>query len=142
MKWQDYIYQPTGHVLSHAPVGDPNAWILLVDELGVIRVSGNETKAGERSHRSAELALGAYFSPDAPVDLDLLQIAGLLLKNGRLDRRACSWSARRHGGGLYFKWFLAQVDDSEVDPLPAKEFPLHRSRWHKRKAGRRNRHAQ
>lgn len=142
MKWQDYMYQPVGHVLSRSPVVDPDAWVSLVDELDVIRVSGDETKMGNRPPQSPELALGAYFRPDAPVNLDLLQIAGLLLKNGRLDRRACSWSARRHGGGLYFKWFLAQVDDSEVDPLPSKEFPLHRSRWRKRRAGRRIRHAQ
>ena len=142
MKWQDYMYQPTGRVLRRTPVVDPAAWISLVDALGVIRVSGDATEMGNHPLRSPELTLGAYFRPDAPVDLDLLQIAGLLLKNGRLDRRACSWSARRHGGGLYFKWFLAQVDDSEVDPLPEKEFPLHRSRWRKRRAGRRIRHAQ
>ena len=142
MKWRDYMYQPTGHVLSHTPVVEPDAWISLVDELDVIRVSGDDTKKGERPRLSPELTLGAYFRPDAAVNLDVLQIAGLLLKNGRLDRRACYWSARRHGGGLYFKWFLSQVDGSEVDPLPAKEFPLHRSRWQKRKAGRRSRRAQ
>ncbi len=31
MKWQDYMYQPTGHALSRAPVVDPDAWISLVD---------------------------------------------------------------------------------------------------------------
>ena len=141
MKWQDYVYQPIGHVLSRGPVVDPDSWVSLVHDLDVIRVSGVETQTGKVSNPSPEVALGAHFRPDTPVSLELLQIAGLLLKNNRLDRALCAWSARRHGGGLYFKWFLAQVDDAEVDPLPAREFPLHRSRWRKRKAGRRIRNA-
>jgi hypothetical protein len=89
-----------------------------------------------------EAALGAFFAPDSEVRLDVLQVAGLLLRDGRLDRHACGQAARRHGGRLYFDWFMAQLDPALPDPLPDLAFPLHRSRWAKRPAGRRQHRAQ
>ena len=142
MKWADYAYQPIGHVLRPLPVARPESWLASVNAHGVLRVPDAEPPAGGRRAESLEAAVGQYFRPDAEISLEVLQVAGLLLKANRLDRLACARSARRHGGGLYFKWFLAQIDDSLADPLPAKEFPLHRSRWRKRRAGQRGRHAQ
>ena len=138
MKWKDYVYQPIGHVLRRLPVAAPDSWLASVHDHGLLRVLGTEPPTRERSAESLEATVGQYFRPGAPVSLDVLQVAGLLLKRNRLDRQACARSARRHGGGLYFKWFLAQIDESLADPLPAKEFPLHRSRWQKKRAGRRS----
>jgi len=142
MKWNDYIYQPTGHVLSRRPITNAASWLRRIHGLGLMRVFADREPMQVRDGESPEAALGVHFRPDTVVNLELLQVAGLLLKNSRLDRDACAWSARRNGGGLYFRWFLAQVDESEPDPLPTVEFPLHRSRWRKRKGGRRGHDAQ
>jgi hypothetical protein len=142
MKWKDYAYQPTGRVLRRMPIATPESWLSMVHESGAMRVFGDEPRDPGKPAEPPEAALGAYFRPDAPVSLDVLQVAGLLLKDNRLDRHKCHWSARRQGGGLYFQWFLAQLDDSVTDPLPGKEFPLHRSRWRKRRAGRRRQDAE
>jgi len=142
MEWMDYVYQPLGHGLGRAPVAAPESWLELVHDHGVLRVFGKEPPERVPAAKALEVAVGPYFRPDAPVSLDVLQVAGLLLKRNRLDREACARSARRYGGGLYFKWFLAQIDESLDDPLPTKEFPLHRSRWQKRRAGRRRRDAE
>lgn len=138
MTWNDYIYQPIGHVVRCEPVADPHSWLSEVHRNRLMRIFDDEAPDdAPMPSGNAEKALGAYFRPDAPVSVDLLQVAGLLLREDRLDREGCARSARRYGGGLYFSWFLAQLDDAVPDPLPEKEFPLHRSRWRKRKAGQR-----
>jgi hypothetical protein len=141
MTWNDYIYQPIGHVVRREPVADPRSWLSDVHRCRLMRVFDDEVSNDAPASGTPDAALGAYFRPDAPVSLDLLQVAGLLLRSNRLDRDICARSARRYGGGLYFRWFLAQLDAAVPDPLPEKEFPLHRSRWHKRKAGQRRPHA-
>ncbi len=142
MEWKDYAYQPVGHVLRRSPVDPPEVWLELVHDRGDLRILDREPTKREQPPKSLEAAVGQYFRPDATVSLDVLQVAGLLLKRNRLDREACARSAHRHGGGLYFKWFLAQIDESLADPLPTREFPLHRSRWQKRRAGRGRRDAE
>lgn len=141
MKWKDYVYQPVGHVLRRSPVAPPDVWLELVHEHGVLRVFDKPAPTREQPAAALEASVGQYFRPDAPVSFEVLQIAGLLLQRHQMDREACARSARRNGGGLYFQWFLAQVDESQLDPLPTKEFPLHSSRWRKERAGRRSRDA-
>ena len=135
MRWKDYAYQPVGHVLRRSVIDPPEVWLESVHDDGALRIFDRESPKREQSPKSLEATVGQYFRPDAPVSLDVLQVAGLLLKRNRLDREECARSARRHGGGLYFKWFLAQIDESLADPLPAREFPLHRGRWQKERAG-------
>jgi len=141
MRWKDYVYQPIGHVLRRSPVAAPEAWLEQVHRHGALRVLDEPLPKHEQPAASLEAAVGQYFRPDAPVNFDVLQIAGLLLKRNQMDREASARSARRNGGGLYFRWFLAQVDESLPDPLPTKEFPLHPSRWRKERAGHRSRDA-
>lgn len=143
MKWRDYIQQPTSRLLQTQPAASPDEWLRSVEQRGLIRVGGNvEQVAREPGDLAPEMALGEFFRPDSDVSLDVLQVAGLLLREGRLDRQACERAARRHGGRLYFNWFLSQLDRSIPDPLPDQRFPLHRSRWAKTKAGRTQRDAQ
>ena len=142
MKWMEYAYQPVGHVLPRLPMDAPESWLKAVHEQGILRVLGTEPISRERPEKTLESAVGQYFRPNTPVSLEILQVAGLLLKRHRLNRQACARATRRNGGGLYFEWFLAQIDDSLADPLPDKEFPLHPNRWRKKRAGRGSRDAE
>jgi len=38
MTWNDYIYQPIGHVVRREPVADPQSWLSEVQRSRLMRV--------------------------------------------------------------------------------------------------------
>ncbi len=137
MKWNDIIHQPVSRITATQPQADSDRWLTLVHDQGLMRTRGDRPVPASAPEECPETLLGEFFRPEAEISLDVLQVAGLLLCDGKLDRELAAFSARRAGGGLYFNWFLAQLDPALQNPLPAQEFPLHRSRWQKPRAGRR-----
>lgn len=133
MTWSDLHPQPVSLLLRQRTFL-PDEWLQLIQE----RQFMSWPKIGLAARHlpatlTPEECLGRLFAPDAPVDWEVLQTAGLLLKNGQIRVEPAFFAARKSGGGLYFKWFLAQLGLVAENPLPHKKFPLHPSRWNKRR---------
>ena len=143
MLWKQYAHQPLSRLLRSRPRPDSGRWLRLVEAAGLLRVSGDlPGPNGETAPGEVAIAFGPFFRPDVEPELTVLQVGGLLLRDGKLDADLCRLAARRYGGGLYFDWLLAQIDSRRPDPLPSKAFPLDCGRWRKRIAGRGQRNAQ
>ena len=138
MKWQEYLYRPTSLLFKNGKKFSENTWLQIVHQKGLIRYPV-ETIAGVPkvdTVESLETMLGAFFCPNASPTWEILQIAGLLIKQKKLDRQKTLFSAKRYGGEIYFKWFLFNLGElGENNPVPDVEFPLDKSRWSKRLAG-------
>ena len=138
MKWQDYLYRPTSLLFKQSKMISGTKWLRLVSQKGLIRYP-TETIAEIPeigADESPELLLGSFFCPNVFPSLEILQIAGLLIKRKKLELRKSLFSAKRYGGEVYFRWFLFNLDElGEDNPIPGRDFPLNKNRWSKRIAG-------
>lgn len=140
MMWHNYLCRPTSLLFSRRMPVDPKQWMQLLDRLRLIRCPVEHTDHDEvregQELSSPEDLLGAYFCPSSEVSWEVLQVAGLLIKSKKLDVKKALFSAKRYGGEIYFKWFLYHLGELSGDnPLPGVAFPLHPSRWQKKRAG-------
>lgn len=142
MQWRQYRHRPTSRLFRSVPPPSAREWLRLVENAGLLRVFGQRS-TGDIVGNASDVAmrLGSFFRPDVAAELEVLQVVGLLLRDGKLDRATCRHAAQRHGGGVYFDWLLSQVDHAAPDPLPDTAFPLHPGRWKKLKAGTQRRDA-
>ena len=135
MKWQEYKYQPCS-LMGHQDSITPEFWLAAVQHKKLLRI-GEFPLVDVQQVETIDVAesLGRFFAPDAEVSLDVVQVAGLLIKRELIDLDRVLLSARQQGGALYINWFLYHLDLLADNPLPECDFPLHASRWKKKKAG-------
>ena len=126
MRWQNYLYRPTSLLFQRKVQPKKEDWLRLVNQLGLIRYPiESNSKTLESNQISPEELLGAFFCPNRSCPLEILQIAGLLLKRRKLNVQKCLFSSKRFGGEIYFKWFLSVLDElEESNPIRNVEFPL------------------
>ncbi len=136
MKWQDYLFTPTSILFKNTPEVEDDIWLSKVDQLGLIRYPNlsNNSLAEQTCLLSPESLLGSFFCPNRNISWQILQVAGLLIKSGKLDIGKCLFSAKYYGGLVYFKWFLFELGElNETNPIPNAKFPLDSSRWNKKR---------
>ena len=129
MKWQEYAYRPSSIVFRNEAF-QPGQWLNAVNRKKLLRCAEDHT-GGVSTAEDVDLEndLGQFFAPDAEIALDVLQVSGWLLKRNQIDLEKARFSAKRHGGILYFNWFLHQLELTQENPLSHIEFPLHPGRW-------------